>query len=95
MGSSGRILVFLVISLIFVLGYAAFNFAVTKHVEDVVAQAPSLPEANFASADSPQCQRAQERYNQVFDRGPGNNFERHEIDLENARAEVNRNCPAD
>lgn len=88
-----RLGVFLIVSLIAVLGYAAFNYWATSMAEEAIAQAPVLPESTISANREAACERATEYYDQLFEKEPRNgNYELHENQLDAAQAQVDRAC---
>jgi len=90
---SGRVLVFLVISLIAMLAYAGFNFFVTSHAEEVISKAPQLPAGMGQDIAQAACERAEQRYDDLINTPPADgNFERRDLDIDFALAEIDRSC---
>ena len=95
MGSSRQLLTFLLVSLVFMLGYAVLNFFIYRHVEDVIDQAPEVS-GPAAEARTAACERAWEHHDRLFEQEPaGGNYELRERRLDAARREIDRTCPAD
>lgn len=93
MSRSGAILMFLVISLFVMLGYAAMNFFVTSHAEEVIARAPTIDESAVTSMAETACRTAQDRYDELINTTPADgNMERRELDIDAALAQVDRAC---
>ena len=93
MSYSGRLLLFLAISLIVLLIYAGLNFFVTSHVEEVVSRAPAIPEGMGENLANAACERARDRYDTLLDNVPDDgNFEARDRQVDFALAEIDRAC---
>lgn len=93
MTRSGAILMFLVISLFVMLAYAAVNFFVTSHAEEVISRAPKVDEVAVTNMAEAACRTVQDRYDDLVDNPPADgNTERRELDVEIALAQIERVC---
>lgn len=94
MSYTRTLLAFLVISLIFVIGYAMITALVANEAQKVTSGGAEVAAEAKVQA-SARCEKARERYNQISLQGPGQNYERHALDLEQASAEIDRSCDED
>lgn len=93
MSWSSRLLVFLVLSLIAMLAYGAFNIFVMRHTEEVISRAPQLPEGMAAQQSNAACEMAMKRRDDLLDALPVNdNYDLRERQLEAADAQIARSC---
>lgn len=93
MSWSSRLLVFLVLSLIAMLAYGAFSMFVMRHAEEVISQAPKLPEGLAAQQSNAACELATRRRDDLLNTLPENdNYALRDRQLAAADAQVDRAC---